>query len=127
MSNVHDVKIIRASLILTASYVAGTVLTDVERYNQLILALKYTKGSLTSFQVKVEFSYDGVNFFQQTFLAVSGAVSTGAVGSYTFAPAASANFQLEIPIKAHSIKVSVKGTGTMTNSLLEVKGVLGIV
>jgi len=122
----YVIKDVRADAILTTSYVAGTVIGDCEKYNQLMLALKYTKGSLTSFQVKIEYSFDGVTFYQQTFTSVSGGTSTGTKGEHTFAPAASANLELEIPIKCHQIKISVKGTGTVTSSSLKVDAVLGL-
>ena len=121
----YVIKAVRADAILTTSYVAGTVIDDCERYNQLMLALKYTKGSLTSFQIKVEYSFDGVTFYQQTFTSVSSEVSTGKAGYHTFAPAASANLELEIPIKCHQVRVSVKGTGTVTSSSMKIDAVLG--
>jgi len=49
----NKLAIIREDLILTESYVAGTVIDDIERSNKLMLYLKYTKGQLTSFQIKV--------------------------------------------------------------------------
>lgn len=125
MASEYTIKEVRADAILTTGYIAGTVIDNCERHNQLMLFLKYTKGSLTSFQVKVEYSYDGVTFYQQTFVAVSDGVSTAKLGSYTFAPAANANLELEIPIKCYQVRVSVKGTGTVTNSSLKVDAVLG--
>lgn len=122
----YTIKTVRADAILTTSYVAGTVIDDCEHYNQLMLALKYTKGSLTSFEVKIEYSFDGVTFYQQTFTSVSAEVSTGKAGHHTFAPAASANLELEIPIKCHQVKVSVKGTGTVTSSSMKIDAVLGL-
>lgn len=126
MASEYTIKEVRADAILTTGYVAGTVIDDCEGHNQLMLFFKYTKGSLTSFQVKVEYSFDGVTFYQQTFTSVSTGTSTGVLGSHTFAPAASANLELEIPIKCHQVKVSVKGTGTVTNSSLKVDAVLGL-
>ena len=122
----YEIKAVRADAILTTGYVAGTVIDDCEKYNQLMLALKYTKGSLTSFQVKVEYSFDGVTFYQQTFTSVSAEIATGKAGYFTFAPAGNANLELEIPVKCHQVKVSVKGTGTVASSSLKVDAVLGL-
>ena len=77
----YNLKDVRTDAILTTSYVAGTIITDCQKLNKLMLFLKYTKGSLTSFQIKVEFSNDGVTYYQQTFESVSGAVCTCAPAS----------------------------------------------
>lgn len=122
----YNLKIVRADAILTTSYVAGTVLTDLENSNQLMLYLKYTKGSLTSFQLKVEFSDDGVTYYQQTAESLSGGTSTCTPQSYTFAPSSDQNYVLAIPIKASTVKVSVKGTGTVTGSSLQVRACEGV-
>jgi len=47
-------KSVRSAAILTTSYVAGTVIKDVEKFNQLIIYIDFTKGSLTSLELKVE-------------------------------------------------------------------------
>lgn len=122
----YTIKAVRADAILTNAYVAGTVIDDCERYNQLMLALKYTKGSLTNFKIKIEYSFDGVTFYQQTNVSVSGGDSTGNPNIYTFAPAASVNVELEIPIKCHQVRVSVLGTGTVTSSSMKIDAVLGL-
>jgi len=118
--------IIRADAILTTSYVAGTVIDDTEKVNQLMVYLKYTKGSLTSFQVKLEFSDDGVTYYQQTAESLSGGVSTATPKSFTFAPAGDQNYVLEIPIKCSKIRISAKGTGTVTDSSLQIRAINGV-
>jgi len=122
----NKLKIVRADAILTNGYVAGTEIVDVEKDNQLMLYIKYIKGSLTSFQIKVEFSDDGVNYYQQTFESISSGVNTAVAGYYTFAPAGDQNYVLAIPIKGSKIKVSAKGTGTVTSSSLQVRAIIGV-
>jgi len=122
----YERKLVRTPAILTTSYVAGTVLTDVEHYNQLNLFVAYVKGSLTSLQVKVEYSDDGVNFYQDTFFAESGATATGSAGEYSFAPAGNQNYVISLPIQCSAIRVSAKGTGTVTDSSVGIIATLGV-
>ena len=117
---------------MTTSYVAGTAIgpTDSDgnrphEMNQLILYVGFTIGSLTSGEVKVEFSNDGTTYYQQTFTSVSGGTSTASLGNYTWT--ATGNYRFEIPIKDNYIKISVKGTGTVTSSSMTVDAIIGIV
>ena len=125
-------KNIRSSAILTNSYVAGTELSpsgrgiviDPVENNQVILYIGFTIGSLTSAELKVEFSDDGTTYYQETASAISSgtSVDTPLVHSFT----ASGNYRIAIPISDRYIKVSVKGTGTVTNSLMTVDGILAV-
>ena len=121
----YNLKIIRADAILTTSYVAGEVIDDLERDNQAMLFLEATKGSLTSFQLKVEFSDDGVTYYQQTFESYAGGVATCSPGYFTFVLAADQNYMLAIPIKCSKMKISAKGTGTVTGSSLRIRAAVG--
>ncbi len=123
---------VRSAAILTTSYVAGTVIgPDYEgavipsEANQLIVYTSFTIGSLTSGELKVEFSNDGTTYYQQTFTSVSGGTSTASLGNYTWT--ATGNYRFEIPIKDNYIKISVKGTGTVTSSSMTVDAIIGIV
>lgn len=129
--NVKHVKqAVRASAVLTTSYVAGTVLGerggspsgDAVEHTQLILYVSFTKGSLTTAEIKVEFSEDGVTYYQETFTAESGGTSTDTIGEHSFG--ATGNYRIPIPINDRYIKISAKGTGTVTNSLMAIDGVL---
>ena len=123
----RDLKAVRADAILTDTYVAGTVLNDVEPYNQLQLAVKYTKGSLTSLQIKIEFSIDGTNYVQETSMSVSSGTSTATPTHHHFAPSGNQNYLLEIPIACTKIKISAKGSGTVTSSSLKLDAILAVV
>jgi len=111
-------KVVRTSLITTTSYVAGTVLEDMESFNQLILEVAFTIGSLTSAELKIEYSNDGTTYFQDTNKSISSGVSTLYLANYTWT--AGGNYQIEVPVLARFIKISVKGTGTVTNSLIAI-------
>jgi len=137
MQNTQDfipLGVIREDAILTTSYVAATVISskmtnyDVnpQLHNQLLVFIKYTKGSLTSLELKLEFSLDGTTYFQETAKSISGGTSTDTALEHTFAPSGNQNFVLAIPIKYPYIKISAKGTGTVTTSSLELSVAVGV-
>lgn len=126
---------VRAAAILTDAYVAGTILGPIETTgtvvanpssnNQLVLYVSFTKGSLDSASIKVEFSHNGTTYYQETFSAISAGVSTDSIGVHTIS--ATGNYRLNIPIKDNYIKISAIGTGTATNSSCKVDAVIGTV
>lgn len=115
--------VVRSEVILTTGHVAATVLSGCAGYEQLVIDLKYTKGSLTSLEVKVEFSTDGSVYFQDTNSSITTGVTTLTANEFTYA-GATGNIQIRLPINANYCKISAKGTGTVTNSLLEITAVL---
>jgi len=120
----YTIKAVRASAILTNSYVAGTDIENAWKYSQLILYVNFTIGSLTSAEIKVEFSNDDSTYIQETFSSVSGGTSTDTVGEHTFT--ATGKYRIAIPIKDNYIRISAKGTGTVTSSLMTIDAVLGV-
>ena len=116
-------KSVRAAAILTSSYVAGTVIENAQKFNQLVLNLAFTVGSLTDAQIKVEASVDGTNYYQ-----VQEEVNTA--GVITFVPliykltATSSVVTKPVSINAKYIKISAIGTGTATSSSLAVNAIL---
>lgn len=127
----HTKKVVRESAVLTTSYVAGTVLGPVNEpgrspseNNQLLLYVNFTKGSITSIELKVEFSEDGTTYYQQTLTSESGGTSSITLGFHT--TTVGGKYRLAIPISDNYIKVSVKGTGTLTNSLAAIDAILAV-
>lgn len=126
----HKRQAVRTAAILTDSYVAGTILGekggspsgDAIEFTQLILYISFTKGSLTTAEVKIEFSEDGTTYYQETFTSESGGTSTDTAGVHSFG--ATGNFRIPVPINDKYIKVSAKGTGTVTNSSMAIDAVL---
>lgn len=122
---------IRSSAILTGSYIAGTILTpkgapngNPTLYNQLVLLVNFTKGSLTTAEIKVEFSQDGITYYQElSELASGGTVSETLVER---ALSATGKYRIPIDIADRYIKVSVKGTGTPTGSSMSVDAILAV-
>ena len=118
----YILKAIRASLILTDSYVAGTVLDLAAKYNRAVLLLDFTVGSLTTAEIKIEYSPDNTNWYQE----VASSTTTGTI-TETLAVhqiGATGKYRIPLIIADRYMKVSVKGTGTMTNSLMKVDAVL---
>jgi len=119
---------IRDAAILTGSYVAAKILgltdsatqfaTNVDKCNQLELECIFTKGSLTSCEIKIEFSADGTNYVQETNKSVTAGTTTLTLNEYT--TTASGSFHISIPITANYVRVSAKGTGTATGSSLAI-------
>ena len=130
MDKTYSIKTLRESLVLTDSYVAGTTFgpqgintnRDPVSNNQLMLYIDFTKGSLTSAELKVEFSDDGTNWYQETSSAVASGESTDSLLNHKFT--ASGSYRLALPLCDRHVKVSVKGTGTMTGSLMAVKAIV---
>lgn len=114
---------IRSAAILTTSYVAGTIIGIAEEYNTLALELDFTKGSLTSLEFKVEVSDDDDNYYQQVAESTTGGTVTPTLAFRTLTVTGKYAF-LITPIRAKYIKVSVKGTGTLTSSSCPINGYL---
>jgi len=122
---------IRDSAVLTGAYVEGIILgaesshpTKCHDYNQMILKVRFTIGSLTSASVKIEFSSDNSTYDQESSETnITGAVSIDPIVR-TFD--ASGNHAIPIPISTRYIKVSAIGNGTVTDSLLGIAAVLAV-
>ena len=114
-----EMKAIRSSAVLTTSYVAGTSLVDCEKYTHVVLYVNFTIGSLTSLELKVEYSNDGgTTLFQETARSISASTITETNVIHQFT--ATGKYRVVIPVQGHTIKVSVKGTGTVTSSAVAV-------
>ena len=125
-------KTLRSSAILTTSYVAATVLgpqgvgsqADPAENNQLNFYINFTLGSLTSAEFKVEFSDDGETYYQETVSSIASGTSTDTVLEHTLS--ADGNYRIPMALVDRYVRISVKGTGTVTSSLVTVEVTLGI-
>lgn len=124
----YQIKPIRSAAILTGSYVAGTVIGIDEvnsgLHNQMVLYVSFTKGSLTSLEIKIEFSNDNVTFYQEVSDAIVGGTGTWSLLEHT--TTSSGNYRYPCPVKDRYIRVSAKGTGTVTGSSLQIDAVIGV-
>lgn len=109
---------LRATAVLTASYVASTVVS-LDEHNYAGILVKYTKGDEDSMTLKIETSIDGGTTYGQQ--SSEGSPSSGVVAvspaSRTFT--ATGNYWIPVhPLKADTIKVSVLATaGTPTGTV----------
>lgn len=114
---------VRAASELTTSYVAGTVLSNTDYANQLILYVSYTKWSSSSAEIKIEFSNDWTNYYQESFGTIAVWVSTVVAGSYQIWTAGS--YRIPVSIKDKYIKISAKCTWTVTSSSMTINAIVG--
>lgn len=114
---------VRSAAILTGSYVAGTVIENVDDQNQLVLYVGFTKGSLTTAELKIEFSADNSNWYQEASESVSSGTATVSLKEHQFS--ATGNYRIPIALKDRYIRISVKGTGTVTSSSMAVTAGVG--
>ncbi len=116
-------QVVRAAAILTGSYVASSQ-QRIQDFNQIFLYVDFTIGSLTSAELKIEFSEDGSNWYQEV-----SQVSAGG-GTFTQNPVvhkftATGKKRIPVPVADIYVRVSCKGTGTVTSSSMAVKLQLG--
>lgn len=137
---------IRSAAILTTAYVVGNVIGQVPSdlvsnppdpvyvagpvglLNQLILYVDFTLGSLTSAQLIVEFNNDPTDvngWYQETIDDIAS--STGIVTQRNTVRTFAATGKYRIPIKTNDqyIRVSIKGTGTVTSSSAKINAIIG--
>ena len=123
---------VRSSVILTTDYVAGTTIgvysttalsNRIHDRNQLLVYLSLTIGSLTSVQLKVEFSDDDTTYYQETGSTISAGLSADDLLVHEFT--ATGNYRLATNIKDKYVKISIKGTGDTTNSLALIDAIIG--
>lgn len=122
----YNRKSIRASAVTTGAYVAGTIIKpkdNLDAYDQLNLLVAFTKGSLTSMDVKIDYSDDGETWYQETFSAISSGVSTESPGVHRFST--TGNQTIAVSTKWRFARISVLGNGTVTNSLVAIDVILG--
>lgn len=126
-------KNIRTSAVLTTGYVAATVLGGTVRpfareYNQLVLFVDVTMGSLTTVELKVDFApyVAGASFYQETdeTSSVAANVDTRAVNTVVHQFTVGGKYRLVVPLLDELVKVSVKGTGTVTSSSVAIDALL---
>jgi len=122
--NYSGVISVRAAAILTLSYVAGTILENVQEYDQIIIEPTITIGNATDIRIIVEFSMDGTNYARELGSAYSAGATTTIANEYIL-PAASGRYRIAIPIKDRFIKISVKGTVDITGTSATIQAALG--
>lgn len=120
---------VRSAAILTGTYVAHTInmgdyVRDFNQINQLVILLDFTKGQLTTAEVKLEFSPDNTNWYQEVTESVSAGIITTTLAERQIS--ATGKYRIPVAVKDRYIKISVKGTGTATGSSMAVKAITGM-
>lgn len=123
--NDYSLKSVRAAAIVgTSAFVAGTVIENLSYEDELIILADFTVGSLTTCQLKVEFSPDNSAWYQDTGVAYSGGTTTCVANIYSLS--ATGKYRLPpIKIKDRYIRISTLGIGNGTGSSLAIKAIIG--
>ena len=120
---------VRPTTALTNSYVAATIdgtdglPEETLNFNQLVLEIILALDTLTSAEVKVEFSEDKVTWYQETFSSISSGTDTLSLGEHKMS--ASGNFIIDVPLLNRYVRISAKGTGAVGASTMSIKAILG--
>ena len=95
--------------------------------NQLTLYVSPNLGSLTSISLNIQFSNDGVNWYNETLDDTSSA--TGSVTERTLTRLLTESVNKRIPIKIidNFIRVGYSGLGTSTGSSLKIVALIAVV
>jgi len=94
---------------------------DLSWKNQVVLLLDLTLWSLTSCVMKVEFSHDNIDFYQETSFEVLGWIWN--VNLYEYNINDSWKYRISFPIKDKFMKISIKGAWTTVWSLLKITSI----
>ena len=114
-SNIKLITVREGSLALTTSYVASDSF-NIQGANQLQLLVSFTKGDSDGCRLKIEFSEDKTNWYQESMVSEFPSVNDVKHTPITRKIEDSASFIISIPISASSLRVSAQaitsGTGT---------------
>jgi len=118
---------VRTAAILTTSYVTANILNpndsavlyNCSKFNGYNLYVDFTKGSLTTAEIKIEFSEDGTNWYQESNNLISGGTNTVTVNENVLSITGA--YMIKGTCDNKYIRISSKGTGTVTGSSLAIK------
>ena len=121
LHNTRTLPFVRTSSVLTTSEVLSEVREAkelIKACNQASFFINFTKGSLDNAEVKLYVKQEGGDWHAIPEVSYSGGVGT--VSPITLTLTASTKFVFETPINTEYLAVGVKGTGTVTDSLMEI-------
>ena len=108
--------VLRSAAVLTDTYVASNEII-VDECSRVGVFFSITKTSLTSFQYKVEQSFDdGVSWYSLGAESVTLTTITDGIPEYSRTLAGNENWFKIFNIIGNRFRVQVKGTGTVTAS-----------
>ena len=82
--------------------------------NQVVLYVKFVKWSLDSMIMKVYFSPDNIDYFQECSIDINSGVGT--VNKFDYSFTSNGNYRIPIPIKDKYMKISVEWSGNVSGS-----------
>lgn len=118
----NDATTVRAAAILTTGEVNATSVQTLNA-SQCNVLIDFTKGSLTSVEIRAYWSPDDNDYYQESFGAISGGDDTISLGKHTIS--ATGKYRLPIQCEDNWLRLSVKGIGTVTSSSAQVMVQLG--
>lgn len=111
----HGYQTLREDAILTTSYVSSDSIR-LTTYSNVGLFFSVDKGSLASFQYKVQWSPDDSTWYDEVTESIAAGVVTDTACYYTMTLSGDADFYKLFPYRGNYLRVQVKGTGTVTGS-----------
>ncbi len=114
--NLKRVFPVRENTDLTNEEEIGNII-DINDANRLVLYIQFTKGeeSEDTAEVKIEFSTDKVNWYQET--------KEDLLITHTFSD--SGNYKLIIPVMEKYVRVSVKGPEEPVDGKMQIDALVG--
>ena len=110
------VKEIRAAAVLTNAYVAADTI-EAGNYKKIIVYVDFTKGSLTSLDIKAEWAdTPGGTFRAEPTESNNAGVITSFNTTWNYT--ADANRPIKLSVQDRFLKISAIGNGTLTGSSL---------
>lgn len=110
---------VRASAVLTTSYVGSTAV-DARYDDQLHCLINFTIGSLTSAEFKFQYSQDNSNWFDEGIMVGGSTSSDEYISTFRSKVSqitATSTKTVIVPVLARYVRIAIKGTGTVTSSL----------
>jgi len=130
-SDFTDHGTIRDTAVLTTGFVNATQINVPVGHNQLIVYATWVRGSLNFVDLKVDFGTDSGRLYQETIqtLDTSSPVIAKEIPMLhqTDTNTDTGTLRFAIPIKEPIVLISARGNGTVTNSLLSIKAITGVV
>ena len=106
---------LREDAILTTGYVASNNIR-LTVYHDIGVFFSIDKGSLTSFQYKIQWSPDGTTWYDEVTETITAGSITDTVCSYTIVLSGDVDYYKLFPYRGNYLRVQVKGIGTVTGS-----------
>jgi hypothetical protein len=116
--------VVREAAPLTTSYVPSDSF-NIEGANQLQLMVSFTKGLSNGCRLKIEYSEDGQNWFQETSVSVYGEINEAKHELIVRSIDSSANALISIPVWTKYFRVSAAAVDSGEDTSLSITAIAG--